>query len=82
MWCSFHRAPGVAFRGIEWRHIGVRISFYLPNQRNSPFRFLLKAGDTEVAKYYLQELHAEYGAEKRWAILEEKYSAVFAEYGL
>ncbi|MDR6715583.1 DUF4304 domain-containing protein [Paenibacillus sp. 2003] len=46
------------------------------------FRFLLKAGDTEEAKHYLQQLHAKYGAEKRWTILEKKYAAVFAEYGL
>lgn len=46
------------------------------------FRFLLQAGDTEEAKQYLQQLHAKYGAEKRWAILEKKYAAVFAEYGL
>jgi len=46
------------------------------------FRFLLKAGDTEEAKHHLQQLHAKYGAEKRWAILEKKYAAVFAECGM
>ncbi|GAS80410.1 DUF4304 domain-containing protein [Paenibacillus amylolyticus] len=46
------------------------------------FRFLLQAGDTEEAKHYLEQLHAKYGTEKRWAIFEKKYAAVFAEYGL
>lgn len=46
------------------------------------FRFLLQAGDTEEAKQYLQQLHAKYGAEKRWAIFEKKYAAIFGEYGL
>ncbi|WP_342572302.1 DUF4304 domain-containing protein [Paenibacillus sp. FSL R5-0749] len=46
------------------------------------FRFLLQAGDTEEAKYYLQQLHAKYGAEKLWTIFEKKYAAIFAEYGL
>ncbi|MBD8840106.1 DUF4304 domain-containing protein [Paenibacillus sp. FSL K6-4396] len=46
------------------------------------FRFLLQAGDTEEAKYYLQQLHAKYGAEKRWTIFEKKYAAIFAEYGM
>lgn len=46
------------------------------------FRFLLQADDTEEAKHYLQQLHAKYGAEKRWTILEKKYAAVFSEYGM
>ncbi|WP_339785227.1 DUF4304 domain-containing protein [Paenibacillus sp. FSL R7-0313] len=46
------------------------------------FRFLLQAGDTEEAKHYLEQLHAKYGAEKRWAIFAKKYAAIFAEYGL
>ncbi|WKL00570.1 DUF4304 domain-containing protein [Paenibacillus amylolyticus] len=46
------------------------------------FCFLLQAGDTEEAKQYLQQLHAKYGAEKRWAIFEKKYAAVFSEYEL
>ncbi|WFR62332.1 DUF4304 domain-containing protein [Paenibacillus amylolyticus] len=46
------------------------------------FRFLLQAGDTEEAKHYLEQLHAKYGAEKRWTIFEKKYAAIFAEYGL
>ncbi len=46
------------------------------------FRFLLQAVDTEEVKHYLEQLHAKYGAEKRWAIFAKKYAAVFAEYGL
>lgn len=46
------------------------------------FRFLLQAGDKEEAKQYLQQLHAKYGAEKRWTIFEKKYASIFAEYGL
>ncbi|MFX3647853.1 MAG: DUF4304 domain-containing protein [Paenibacillus sp.] len=46
------------------------------------FCFLLQAGDTEEAKQYLEQLHAKYGAEKRWAIFEKRYAAIFGEYGM
>ena len=45
-------------------------------------RFLLHAGDKETAQYYLEQLNLKYGAEKRWSIFEEKYKAIFAEYGI
>lgn len=46
------------------------------------FHYLLQNGDTTTAQNYLQQLHAEYGVENRWAIFEKKYAAIFAEYGL
>lgn len=46
------------------------------------FRFLLRSGDTEEAGRYLQQLHTKYGAEKRWAIFDKKFTAIFAEYGI
>lgn len=45
------------------------------------FGFLLDTGDTETAEQYLKQLQAKYGAEKRWAILEKKYAAVWEKYG-
>jgi hypothetical protein len=44
------------------------------------FHFLLQNGDTTTAQIYLQQLHAEYGVENRWAIFEKKYAAIFAAY--
>ncbi|MBT2289031.1 DUF4304 domain-containing protein [Paenibacillus albidus] len=46
------------------------------------FRFLLLAGDTDAAGQYLKQLQLKYGAEKRWAIFEKKYKAIFEEYGV
>ncbi|WP_186331496.1 DUF4304 domain-containing protein [Paenibacillus xylanexedens] len=45
------------------------------------FHFLLQNGDTTTAQKYLQQLHAKYGAENRWAIFDKKYAAIFAAYG-
>lgn len=45
------------------------------------FRFLLHAGEQGTARDYLAKLQAKYGAEKRWAIFERKYGAIWAEYG-
>ncbi|AIQ50675.1 DUF4304 domain-containing protein [Paenibacillus sp. FSL R7-0331] len=46
------------------------------------FRLLLHSGDQETATDYLARLKEKYGAEKRWAIFERKYDAIWAEYGL
>lgn len=45
------------------------------------FRFLLQTGDVETARQYWHQLYAKYGAQKRWAIFETKYAAIWAEYG-
>ncbi|MEK4853398.1 DUF4304 domain-containing protein [Paenibacillus sp. FSL H7-0756] len=45
------------------------------------FGFLLDTGETETAEQYLKQLQAKYGAEKRWAIWEQKYAAVWEKYG-
>ena len=44
------------------------------------FGFLLDTGDTETAEQYLKQLQAKYGAEKRWAIWEQKFAAVWEKY--
>ncbi|MDP9701476.1 hypothetical protein J2T16_004418 [Paenibacillus intestini] len=46
------------------------------------FHYLLQNGDTTTVQKYLQQLHAKYGAQKRWTIFEKKYAAIFASYGL
>lgn len=56
----------------------ARVALHLSEET---FRFLLQAGDSATAEHYLQQLHSKYGAEKRWAILEKKYQAIWAEYG-
>ncbi|WP_042204090.1 DUF4304 domain-containing protein [Paenibacillus camerounensis] len=56
-----------------------RTSLYMSDEI---FRLLLHSGDQETANDYLARLQAKYGAEKRWAIFERKYDAVWAEYGL
>ncbi|WP_267919230.1 hypothetical protein [Paenibacillus sonchi] len=39
-------------------------------------------GRRAEAMHYLAQLQFKYGAEKRWAIFERKYGAIFEEYGI
>lgn len=61
------------------------IEYYMPkialHLSEETLGFLLDTGDTETAEQYLKQLQAKYGAEKRWAILEKKYAAVWEKYG-
>lgn len=44
------------------------------------FHLLLQSDDTAAAKRYLTALQDKYGTEKRWAIFESKYKAIFDQY--
>lgn len=61
------------------------IEYYMPrialHLSEETFGYLLDTGDTETAEQYLQQLQAKYGAEKRWAIWEKKFVAVWEKYG-
>ncbi len=46
------------------------------------FRLLLQSDDTAEAHRYLKALQDKYGSEQRWAIFENKYRAIFEQYGV
>ncbi|WP_214629261.1 DUF4304 domain-containing protein [Paenibacillus agaridevorans] len=46
------------------------------------FHLLLRSNDLAAAKHYLKALQEKYGTEKRWAIFENKYEAIFNKYGV
>lgn len=46
------------------------------------FHLLLQSNDAAAAKHYLKALQEKYGTEKRWTIFENKYEAIFNEYGV
>jgi len=46
------------------------------------FHLLLQSNDAAAAKQYWYALQEKHGAEKRWAIFEKKYEAIFDKYGV
>lgn len=46
------------------------------------FHLLLQSNDVEAAKHYLKALQEKYGTENRWTIFENKYKAIFNQYGV
>ncbi|MFD2330901.1 DUF4304 domain-containing protein [Cohnella sp. GCM10020058] len=46
------------------------------------FQLLLQSGDEGAARRYLKALQEKHGAENRWTIFENKYRAIFEQYGV
>ncbi|GAA3410619.1 DUF4304 domain-containing protein [Paenibacillus hodogayensis] len=46
------------------------------------FHLLFQSDDVAAAKQYLKALQEKYGAEQRWTIFENKYEAIFNQYGV
>jgi len=46
------------------------------------FHLLLQSNDIAAANYYLKALQEKYGPENRWTIFENKYNAIFNQYGV
>lgn len=46
------------------------------------FHFLLQANDVTTAKLYYNALQKKYGTEQRWSIFQNKYQAIFNQYGV
>jgi len=46
------------------------------------FHLLLQSNDVAAAKRYLKALQEKHGTEKRWTIFENKYRAIFQQYGV
>jgi len=46
------------------------------------FKLLLQSNDAAAAKRYLKALQEKHGAENRWTIFENKYRAIFQQYGV
>ncbi|MFC8689453.1 DUF4304 domain-containing protein [Brevibacillus porteri] len=46
------------------------------------FHLLFQSNDVVAAKHYWKALQEKYGTEKRWTIFENKYTAIFNQYGV
>lgn len=46
------------------------------------FQLLLQSGDEAAARRYLKALQEKHGMENRWTIFENKYRAIFNQYGV
>jgi len=46
------------------------------------FHLLLQANDVTIAKLYYNALQKKHGTEQRWSIFQNKYQAIFNQYGV